>query len=166
MHLTRSENYSTPLKRHIIIMPCEALTMRQFKKESTVLLRNNMGAQPSFQKRLLVDFLIRRYLLEGLSLKILANYWFEWDIKQEHRCFFQENMQLIEFMTKSWIRRSKWLTKAVALPLVWGNKKLWLKKNWNQLNIISNYPFEDLLTRKVLKRSYLLDMVNYHTSLK
>ena len=69
-------------------MPCEALTMRQFKKESTVLLRNNMGAQPSFQKRLLVDFLIRRYLLEGLSFKILANYWFEWDIMQEHRCFF------------------------------------------------------------------------------
>ena len=67
MQLTRSENYSTPLMRHIFALPCEALTMRQFKKESTVLLRNNMGAQPSFQKRLLVDFLIRRYLLEGLS---------------------------------------------------------------------------------------------------
>ena len=45
MQLTWIEKYSTPLQGHIIIMPCNALTMRQFNKEKAILLRNIMGAQ-------------------------------------------------------------------------------------------------------------------------
>jgi len=41
-------------------MPSKALTMRQLNKESTILLKNNMGAQPSFQKATTSRFLNKK----------------------------------------------------------------------------------------------------------
>ena len=70
MKLTRSEKHSTPLKRHYIVMPCQSLTMRHVNKKSTILPRNNMGAQPSFQKATTSRFLnkkvpLRRAFIEN-----------------------------------------------------------------------------------------------------
>ena len=60
MQLTRSEKYSTPLNGHIIIMPCKALAMRQFNKESTILSQKQHGGAAKLPKATTSRFLNKK----------------------------------------------------------------------------------------------------------